>query len=113
LSRLVSLRCGKGTRLNRLMRGGWVHFMTNRRNGILYVGVTSNLPRRAFEHRQGLIPGFTKRYGLKRLVYCEHYDDIHYAIQRKKTIKHWPRAWKVRLIHSVNPEWADNYDTLI
>jgi putative endonuclease len=98
---------------NRLMAGGWVYFMTNRRNGILYVGVTSNLPRRAFEHRQGLVGGFTKRYGLKRLVYCEYHDDIRYAIQREKTIKHWRRAWKVRLIHSVNPEWDDLYDTLI
>jgi putative endonuclease len=95
------------------MKGGWVYVMTNRRNGILYVGVTSNLPRRAFEHRQGLIGGFTKRYGLKRLVYAEPFDTIQYAIQREKTIKHWPRAWKVRLIHSTNPNWDDLYDTLI
>jgi putative endonuclease len=95
------------------MAGGWVYIMTNWRSGILYVGVTSNLPRRAFEHRQGLVPGFTKRYGLKRLVYCEYHDDVRYAIQREKTMKHWPRAWKVRLIHSVNPEWDDLYDSLI
>jgi putative endonuclease len=94
-------------------RGGWVYFMTNRRNGILYAGVTSNLPRRAFEHREGLITGFTKRYGLKKLVYIERHDDIRYAIQREKSIKHWPRAWKVRLIHSINPEWNDLYDTLV
>ena len=86
--------------------------MTNRRNGILYVGVTSSLPRRIFEHREGLIEGFTKRYGLKKLVYAEYFDDIRYAIQREKTIKHWPRAWKVRLIHSVNPNWNDLYDTV-
>jgi putative endonuclease len=66
--------------LNLLMRGGCVYFMTNRRNGILYVGVTSNLPRRAFEHREGLADGFTKRHGLKRLVYVENFDDIRYAI---------------------------------
>jgi putative endonuclease len=95
------------------MRGGWVYFMTNRRNGVLYAGVTSNLPRRAFEHREGLIEGFTKRYGLKMLVYHEHFDDIGDAIQREKTIKHWPRAWKVRLIHAMNPDWQDLYDTLI
>jgi len=87
--------------------------MTNRRDGILYVGVTSNLPRRAFEHREGLVAGFTKRYSLKKLVYAEFYDDIRYAIQREKTVKHWPRAWKVRLIHSMNPEWDDLYETLI
>jgi len=93
--------------------GGWLYFMTNRRNGVLYTGVTSDLPRRAFEHREGLIKGFTKRYGLKRLVYCEYFDDIRDAIQREKTIKHWPRAWEVRLIHAMNPDWNDLYDTLI
>jgi putative endonuclease len=93
------------------MAGGWVYFMTNRRNGILYVVVTGNLPRRAYEHREGLVEGFTKRYGLKMLVYCEHFDDIRDAIQREKAIKHWPRAWKVRLIHAANPDWE--YDQLI
>jgi putative endonuclease len=95
------------------MTGGWIYFMTNRRNGVLYVGVTSNLPRRAYEHREGLVDGFTKRHGLKRLVYVEHFDNIQYAIQREKTIKHWPRAWKVRLIHSANPNWDDLYEVLI
>ena len=95
------------------MRGGWVYFITNRRNGILYVGVTSNLARRAHEHREGLVPGFSKRYGLKMPIYCEHFDDIRYAVQREKTIKHWPRAWKVRLIQAQNPEWTDLYDSLV
>ena len=66
------------------MAGGWVYFMTNRRNGVLYVGVTSNLPRRAYEHREGLVDGFTKHH-VKRLVYAERFDDICYAIQREKT----------------------------
>ncbi len=87
--------------------------MTNRRDGILYAGVTSNLPRRAHEHREGSIDGFSKRHGLKILVYYERFDDIRDAIQREKTIKHWPRAWKVRLIHALNPEWRDLYETLI
>ncbi len=87
--------------------------MSNRRDGILYAGVTSNLPRRIYEHREGLIKGFTQRYGLKMLVYYEQYDDILSAIQREKTVKHWPRAWKVRLIHATNPEWNDLYDTLM
>jgi putative endonuclease len=95
------------------MPGGWVYFMTNGRNGILYAGVTSNLPKRAHEHREGVVRGFTKSYQLKILVYYEHFDDIRSAIQREKTIKHWPRAWKVRLIHAMNPEWTDLYDTLI
>jgi len=94
------------------MAGGFVYFMTNRRNGILYVGVTGNLPARAYQHREGLVDGFTKRYGMKLLVYYEALDDIRNAIAREKAIKHWPRAWKVRLIHGMNPEWKDLYDTL-
>ena len=89
------------------MRGGFVYIMTNRRDGVLYVGVTSNLPA-----RDGLVEGFTKRYGLKRLVYYEQFDDIRNAIQREKLMKHWPRAWKVRLIHQMNPDWSDLYPTL-
>ena len=92
--------------------GGWVYIMTNRRNGTLYVGVAGDLPRRAYQHREGLVDGFTKRYGLKMLVYYEHHDDIRTAIQREKTIKHWPRAWKVRLTHGMNPEWKDLYKAL-
>jgi putative endonuclease len=95
------------------MAGGWVYLMTNKRNGILYAGVTSNMPKRAYEHREGLIDGFTKEHGLKRLVYYERHDTIQSAIQREKNIKRWPRAWKVRLIHSMNPNWDDLYDTLI
>jgi putative endonuclease len=94
------------------MRGGWVYIMANRPNGTLYVGVTNDLRRRAYEHREGLIPGFTKRYGLKRLVYYERYDDIREAIQREATLKHWSRSWKVKLIHGANTPWADLYDTL-
>ena len=95
------------------MPGGYVYFITNKRDGILYAGVTSDLPRRAFEHREGQVEGFTKRYRLKRLVYYERFDDIRDAIQREKAIKHWPRAWKVRLVHAMNPEWDDLYGTLI
>lgn len=86
--------------------------VTNKPNGILYVGVTSDLARRAWEHRTGAIDGFTRRYGLKRLVFAEQHDDIRWAIQREKTIKHWPRAWKVRLINEINPDWNDYYDSL-
>jgi putative endonuclease len=94
------------------MPAGWVYIMTNRPNGTLYVGVTSNLARRAFEHRCGAVEGFTHHYGLARLVYAERHDDILTAIQREKNIKHWPRAWKVRLIGRQNPEWHDLYDRL-
>lgn len=94
------------------MRGGWVYIVTNRPNGTLYVGVTSDLARRIREHREGVVDGFTKRYGLKRLVYSEYYEEIAIAIQREKSLKHWSRAWKVRLILAENPEWDDLYDRL-
>ncbi len=94
------------------MAGGFVYIVTNKPNGVLYVGVTSDLPRRAYEHRESLIDGFSKAYGLKHLVWYEPYDDIRTAIQREKTMKHWPRAWKVRLINASNPNWSDLYDGL-
>jgi putative endonuclease len=95
------------------MNGGWVYIMTNRRNGTLYVGTTVDLARRAWEHREGVADGFTKRYGLTRLVYAERCDDILAAKQREMNMKHWPRAWKVRLIHRENPDWGDLYDRLL
>ncbi len=73
-------------------QGGWVYIMTSRPNGTLYVGVTSDIARRAWEHREGAVEGFTKRYGLKQLVFAEHHEDIRTAIQREKNVKHWPRA---------------------
>ena len=95
-----------------VMRGGWLYIMTNRPNGVLYVGVTNDIARRAFEHREGLVPGFTKKYGLHRLVYVEWHDSIVAAIRREKNIKHWSRAWKVRMILAINPVWDDLYETL-
>jgi putative endonuclease len=94
------------------MQGGWVYIMTNRPNGTLYVGVTSDLARRAWEHREGLIDGFTRRHGLKRLVYAERHEDIRDAIQRERTIKHWPRAWPANIIIGQNPDWRDLYEEL-
>ena len=84
----------------------------NRPNGTLYVGTAVNLARRAREHREGVAAGFTKRYGLKRLVYAEWHNEILLAKPREMNIKHWPRAWKVRLIHRDNPDWDDLYDRL-
>jgi len=94
------------------MAGGCVYILSNRPNGILYVGVTNDLIRRIYEHREGVVKGFSKTHGLKHLVYYEQYDDIRIAIQREKTMKHWSRAWKVRLIHGFNPEWKDLYSSL-
>ena len=92
--------------------GFWVYILANRRGGTLYVGVTNDLVRRAFEHREGLVPGFTKRYGIKMLVYYERHDTAAAAIQREKNIKHWPREWKIDLILSMNPDWRDLYDEI-
>ena len=93
-------------------RGAFVYILTNRPNGTLYVGVTANLARRLWEHREGLIDGFTKRYGLKRVVHLEQFNLIVDAIQREKNMKQWPRAWKVHLILAANPNWDDLYDRL-
>jgi putative endonuclease len=94
------------------MSCGWVYILTNKAHGTLYVGVTSDLPRRIQEHRDGIVDGFSKRYGLKRLVYMEAHDDIRDAITREKVIKHWTRAHKVRAIESDNPSWDDLYEKL-
>jgi putative endonuclease len=94
-------------------RGGFVYMMSNRPDGTLYVGVTADLARRAWEHRTGAVEGFTKRYGLKRLVWYEAHDDIRAAIARETSLKHWPRAWKVRLIHVANRAWRDLYDDIV
>jgi putative endonuclease len=92
---------------------GWVHCLTDRPNGMLYVGVTSDLVRRVFEHREASVEGLSARYGLKRLVYCERHEDIRAATQREKNIKHRSRAWKVALILRVNPEWRDLHDEIV
>jgi len=94
------------------MSGGWVYMVTNRTNGTLYTGVTNDIARRAWEHRMGAADGFTKRYGLKRLVFVEYHEDIRNAIQREKNMKHWPRAWKLGTIAAANPNWEDLYERL-
>lgn len=87
----------------------FVYIMASQRNGTLYTGITNNIARRTWEHREGPGKGFTKRYSVRTLVYCEEYDDIGFAIQREKNIKHWPRQWKLNLIEGVNPNWEDLY----
>jgi putative endonuclease len=89
-----------------------VYIVTNRPNGTLYIDVTSNIARRTWEHREGVVDGFTKKYGLKRLVFVERHEDIRAAIQREKAIKNWLRPWKIRLIRARNPDWEDLYDQL-
>jgi putative endonuclease len=90
-----------------------VYIMANKRNGTLYLGVTSDLPQRSHQHREGLIDGFTKRYGCKMLVWYEQYQEMHAAIAREKQIKKWPRIWKVRGIEHMNPQWRDLYEDFV
>jgi putative endonuclease len=87
----------------------WVYILASQPGGTLYVGVTNDLVRRVFEHREGFIKGITQRYGVKTLVYYEQHETAPLAIQREKNIKHWPREWKIDLIASLNPDWRDLY----
>jgi putative endonuclease len=86
-----------------------VYVLASARNGTLYVGVTNNIVRRVYEHREGLVEGFTDRYAVKQLVHFEEYGDIQLAIQREKRLKKWKRDWKLRLIEKSNPDWKDLY----
>ncbi|MDF1527119.1 MAG: GIY-YIG nuclease family protein [bacterium] len=90
-----------------------VYIMASRNNGTLYVGVTSDLINRVWEHRNGVVSGFTKKYGVDRLVWFELYPDMPGAIRKEKLLKRWRRAWKVQLIEKQNPDWVDLYDTLL
>ena len=93
-------------------KAGYVYIMANRKNGTIYTGVTSDLAKRVYEHREGLVAGFTKRYGCKRLVWFEAFDDIQQARQRELQIKEWKRAWKIQLVEENNPHWTDLYPSL-
>ena len=89
-----------------------VYILASGRNGTLYVGVTKNLARRIFEHKQKVVPGFTRRYGVDRLVWYEHHRSITEARQREASLKRWRRAWKLSLIEAMNPAWVDLHDGL-
>ena len=89
-----------------------VYMMASRRRGTLYIGVTSNLARRAWEHREGLVDGFTKQYNVKKLVWYEGHDDPVIAITREKQLKEWRRSWKIELIERKNPWWRDLFSSL-
>jgi putative endonuclease len=89
------------------MKQGFVYIMANRKNGALYTGVTSNLPRRDFEHKNDVLEGFTKKYGVHKLVYYETHETMEAAIHREKCIKEWKRKWKIELIEKFNPTWRD------
>ena len=96
-----------------MRREYYVYILASKPNGTLYVGVTNNLARRVWEHKQGLVEGFTKKYRVHRLVYSDCFARPSEAIQAEKRLKKWNRAWKIRLIESVNPDWKDLGENLM
>ncbi len=95
------------------MKTYFVYILASKRNGTLYIGVTSNLARRVYEHKNDIVEGFTKRHKVHTLVYYEHTGDVNGAINREKQLKKWRREWKLKLIEESNPEWNDLYYDLI
>ncbi len=87
--------------------------MASKKKGTLYIGVTNNLIKRVYEHKNDLVEGFTRKYGIHTLVYYEQTDDVKSAIQREKRLKTWQRQWKIELIEKMNPDWKDLYDGLL
>ena len=108
--RVLSLR---PSRAHNLLVRGYAYILASRRNGTLYVGVTSDLPGRWQQHQEELTGGFTSRYGVKILVWYEEFPWIIDAIAREKAIKNWPRRWKIELIEKANPDWKDLSDHLL
>jgi putative endonuclease len=94
------------------MKQYYVYILASQRNGTLYVGMTNDLVRRYYEHKHGMVEGFTKKYQVHILVYYEVHDDVSEAIKREKQLKKWNRSWKIRLIEEKNPEWMELYDNI-
>jgi putative endonuclease len=90
----------------------WVYILADKPYGTLYVGVTNDIARRAYEHREGLVKGHTKKYGIKMLVWCAEFPTAMDAIAFEKKIKKWKRLWKIELVKKLNPQWLDLYDAL-
>jgi len=90
-----------------------VYIPASKRNGTLYIGVTSDLVKRVWEHRYGLVEGFSKRYGVHRLVWYEPHGSVESAIQREKRLKEWKRSWKIRSVEKINPGWEDLYSKIV
>jgi putative endonuclease len=90
-----------------------IYVLASKRNGTLYIGVTSDLQKRVWEHKSDLVDGFTRRYGVHRLVYCELHEDMLSAIRREKQMKKWNRTWKLKLIESQNPNWKDLWEAIM
>lgn len=119
-SQFPTVRCGKGLTFRVRLRGyagamklPCVYLLASHYHGTLYVGVTSDLPGRVWQHRNDCVHGFTRRYGVHALVWYEPHDTMHDAISREKAIKEWRRAWKIRLIEARNPEWKDLFPSIL
>jgi len=95
------------------MNDYYVYILASKRNGTLYIGVTNDLVRRVYEHKNNLVKGFTSKYNVHRLVYYEETNDIDVALNREKQLKKWRRKWKLELIEKMNPEWRDLYEEII
>ena len=95
------------------MKTYYVYILASRKRGTLYIGVTNDLIRRVYEHKNGFVEGFTKKYGVHQLVYLEQTNDIYSAMVREKQMKKWYRKWKIELIEKANPEWRDLYNDLV
>jgi putative endonuclease len=95
------------------MKQYYVYILASKKNGTLYIGVTNNLPKGVYEHKNNLIEGFTRKYNVHNLVYYESYGDVYAAIAREKAIKKWKRAWKIELIEKSNPLWKDLYCEMV
>jgi len=95
------------------MKNYYVYILASQRNGTLYIGVTNDLVRRVYEHKNNLIKGFTSKYNIHQLVYYEHTHDIYSALTREKQLKKWKRKWKLQLIEEMNPNWCDLYKDII
>ncbi len=94
------------------MKNYYIYIMASKKDGVFYIGVTGDLLKRVWQHREGFVEGFTKKYYVKKLVYYEITSDIKSAIQREKQIKRWKREWKIELIEKSNPDWRDLYDSI-
>ena len=95
------------------MKNYYIYILASKRNGTLYIGFTNDIVKRVYQHKEGLIAGFTQKYKVHLLVYYEQTSDVLSAIQREKQLKKWERKWKLELIESINPEWNDLYYNLI
>ncbi len=95
------------------MKNYYIYVMASKKNGTLYTGITNDLIKRVYEHKNNLVPGFTNKYTVHDLVYYEHTTEIETAIKREKQLKKWNREWKIRLIEEKNPDWKDLYKELL